>query len=122
MNKDDLINKFTQKILVYLEKTESFMAKEVPGYLEEILTFGFYNEVLNIVLSVLFLLISVFVIKYLIKISKNDNDFEASALVVVACFIGWIFCIVTLVNSTRDLMKIKTAPRVYLIDHVRGLK
>jgi hypothetical protein len=137
--KDEMMSKFTEKALQYLNSAEAFVGEQVPAYIDELLTFKIFEHLFAyfgdiIVLSIV-LAFTIYLQKRFIKytnrkdqkgnfVEREDNRelsysvsyiMPASILVILTCS----------VLTTRDLMeayKAYKAPRVYLVEYFNGKK
>lgn len=123
MNKE-----ITDKILEYLSNAESFVKDQVPDFINQYLTWCFYSNVFFIILGFTLFLIPLFV--YLVNESKNKGKTReynrygnpenfptivSAIFLILSIFAFGVFFIMATVN-TYDLIKIKVAPKVYLVD------
>lgn len=119
MNKNEVVDKFLQKGLKYLESAESFAGKEVPAFLDEVLRFNVYAESVSALWS-----LPLFVVAFTIyrmcrsQLEKDGMDGEV--------FNGFLFCLAfalsglfVLVNNLLDVVKIIVAPKMYLLEYLK---
>ena len=128
--KQELITKFTDKLLQYAESAEMFASKNVPLYVEELLRYKFMEHVFTFMLPVILLVVLTVVALGIIRLTKtyplrneykNVNDAYIFPIIVIP--IMYFVLLGTTVGDTRHLMqayKIKAAPRVYIIDYLRN--
>ena len=122
MKTEDLLGKFTEKAIKYLESAEAFATREIPIYIEELLTYRFYHEVMDLIYFFPFSLVICYGFYLAYKFVKDENSFTREcglllSIVSVVCSVAWT---VNFIDQSKDLVKLKTAPRVYLVDYLRG--
>ena len=91
---------------------------EVPLFIQEFLIWNFYSGLINIV-GILILLVITFGLyikfkKYLVESFKNGEPLMALSLVFIIPLV--IFLVIGLFCSVKDVIQIKVAPKVYLIE------
>ena len=118
--KDKIVDKFLEKALKYIETLEQLGSDEVPLYIKELLEFeayscGVWGWIGATVAAILFLLCVIFIFCAII------DDWNAGGLACGAVF--WLSLSVVSglqsVDCFMDVHKIKTAPRVYIIDYIK---
>ena len=132
MKQEEILNKFAQKALSYLESAEAFTAKELPLYVKELLEFKFYESAISLGGSVFIagiMLLAALVLGVICKrearknLNTRSEEVMAFAGAFAFCFLLFAFIpLVTAKDEVVELIKIKTAPRVYLIDYIKGNK
>ena len=122
--KEEILNKFIEKSLAYLSSAEAFLGKEVPSYIQELLTFKFYESLVFLGFGLFFIVITVLTLKYVWKLTEDKHG---DARDVPRFFIGIfgtlgivLVTFIGLMDSSVTLIKIKTAPRVYLVEYFKG--
>lgn len=126
--KEEITIKLMEKILQYANNTEAFLNEEVPIYIKEILEFNFYNELFYLIGSLVIILVSVYVVKrnipLMIKYEEEDNNTKTTYHGVISLLFGVIGVLYVLIlfingyNSIETMIKIKTAPRVYIVEYI----
>lgn len=107
----------TDKILEYVDKTEIFVQAELPLYIAEYLAWHFWSYVF---LAVMFLILSIIlytilsVSVYLAK--KYDEGWYPIAI--LSGIIGTIVLCFGVPINTYYALKVKIAPRVYIVDQI----
>jgi formate-dependent nitrite reductase membrane component NrfD len=112
MKKEEVFDQLATKGLQYLENFEQFAKTEIPDYFQQILT---YN------LNVSFFWLGVFGLIILLGcllmyVSKDSGDGMGFGVIIIMIFVllsGF---------QIRDIVKIKYAPKVFLVDYLRGEK
>jgi uncharacterized membrane protein len=98
--------------------TVAFVSEQTPLYITELLQYNFYLSLVCFVLFGLLLVVGIFLNIIFIKWMKTNNDWEMTPLIFITV-IPIIFGIFGTVNNA-DWVKIKLAPRVYIVDYLRG--
>jgi hypothetical protein len=122
MNK--ITEQFLAKTLEYLNSTEAFLQKNVPAYIEELLVFSFYEHVLSVVFILSLLVGTAFLTFIAHKKAKSpERSREGKEGYEFLCgagvFVTGIFFIMFILSSAKNItqaIKIKVAPRVYLVE------
>lgn len=118
-----------QKIVEYLQKTESLIAEEAPAFVQEAINFYFYKELTYLCVSglVLLVLVSLFIFSWTEKFKKIvyeiDNHAPPEALslicsmftIVISGFISSI-CIYHFIA----FVQVCVAPKLYLVEKFMG--
>jgi len=126
--KEQILNQFMEKLLHYVNSAEIFANKNVPLYIEELLKYKMYDSITVIIISIIVLFIAVAYFVFALKTIKIDErigcytDFStfkvtSSSMVLVGAIILFV---INLSICTRRIIKINTAPRVYVIDYLRN--
>ena len=116
MQKEELIDKFFEKLLQYADGAEKFAVENAPLYIDELLTFGAIEASFWLWISLFF---SVLFISNIVFAWFAIKDECAQALVIALCAISFILSFVNLSCKFIDLQKIKHAPRVYIVEQLR---
>ncbi len=122
-NKEEIINELLNKSLNYLENTENFIAKEAPVYVNELLHFKFMQHMVEGVTDTITgtLLIGSFMSAMCALMSLEFRSKYALPLAIAGgLFVGFLGGTSISSNDFMEAYKAKTAPRVYLIDHIKG--
>lgn len=127
----DITNEFLNKTLEYLNSAEAFLQKNVPAYVEELLVFDFYEAVfysaLPLVLLVITGILFYFTMKIFInkdnKFSRESSEFSGACSVIIgmALAVLLIFSAITVPENIIKAVKIKVAPRVYLVEKISSM-
>lgn len=120
--KEEILGKFFEKMLMYVNKGEVFLGAEIPKYIEEILTYNFYVGILGLILSVV--IFSVFLIVAIKLYNAKRKDFDTFGTILYSCLVIFLLGI-PFSFGVRDLdnaIKIKVAPRVFIIDYLKNSK
>lgn len=117
----DITKEFLTKTLEYLNSAEAFLEKNVPAYVEELLTFEVYSSVFHIVLwvglTLTFGLMSFFFYrKYKregIKKWSDLHEMTGAATILIS-----IIALIVVSCNVHTIIKVKTAPRVFLVEKI----
>ena len=119
------MNDVQEKIVSYLDglegrlgKAEQLVISEVPQFVSELLVYHWWW---NFIVLVLFLFLAVFaipVVVYIIKDIRRGNK-DGIGGVILLMLIA-IPIAAPIASCTATLLKISTAPRVYVVDYLRS--
>lgn len=113
------MNEVLKALLDSLKGITDFAVIQSNLYVQELLTYETYNAILSVAISsilfILFLAVIITTIRTYNK-DKKINDFIVLKMITSVVLVVFLF-ICTICNTDR-LIKIKTAPRVYLIDYL----
>jgi hypothetical protein len=116
------------KLIQYMSSTETFLSTQIPDFAQQYLQWCFYSDLIQMFIFVLATILGwAFVIKLLPKIIKNCEKHDSfysvdgAILMTISCVICAAFTIITLICipiNTMDLIEIKVAPKVYLVENL----
>ena len=113
-----------ESILLWIEETakttEAFVIEQTPIYIQELLAWNFWHSFLFFSIGVGMLIALGFCIK---KITTSGGEFweDENVPVAVPVVLGTIICLIVgpiLTFNNIDWLKIKIAPRVWLVEYV----
>ena len=114
------MNEIAEKLLQWMQSIENLTVEQLPEFANEILQYGFYENLFWAVLVPIFLLA-------LVKARKKvySYEFECPAVAdsiyigytIVGCSVG-IFAIIGWCFTARAMIKITFAPKLYLLEYV----
>lgn len=120
MNKEELINKFFEKLLQYADGAEKFTQDQAPKYVEELLAYGVLESTTSFYLYGFLCLVSLIVMFFLfLKALFDDSSMGGHG---ISGFTMMIICIGFGGSSYfyyLKLKKIELAPRVYIVEELR---
>jgi hypothetical protein len=100
-----------------IKSTADFTAEQIPLFIQELLRYNFVMSLSWFICGLLLFIITLYFTYRVIKwLSIGDNWEMSPALFFVVAFM--IFPIGLMVNNT-DWIKIKLAPRVYLMEYIK---
>ena len=106
-------NELQQKIMNLINGAE----QQIPEIAQEYLAWGAMSSCIGIVISLIMLIVGIiFICKTLpLKFEKESE----CACIILGCLLAVLGTLLLTINS-YELIKIKTAPKVYLIDSLRS--
>lgn len=117
----ELINKtlleFATNIKDVATDAVSFGKEQVPLVVQELLKYEFYN---SFIIFVSLLGLFIYLIHYLRK-TKNDYRDCDQEIARVFCVVLSIACFVTCFFHGNRALKVKLAPRVYILEYIKGM-
>lgn len=123
MDKDvtDKVSAILGFIQAGVEKTSDFAVEQIPIVAKEILQYGFIH---SIVCGLIALAIGVVVMKLFLRFLawlKKEGDLSDGAPFSLFLLLPALVCLCIAYSFFDDAVKIKFAPRVYLIEYVSNL-
>ena len=119
MNNEEVLNAFANKMLSAVEELETFGKEQIPDYIEQVLMFNFWSGVSYIVLWGIFGAVLIGLALFGVRKKKQNPRGEWEILVILGGIFGALAVILPIVINTSDLIKIKVAPKVYIVDYIR---
>jgi hypothetical protein len=117
---EKLQNQLT-KMLEWAERATStgveFVVEQTPLYIQELLVYNFWISLIYFLIGILILVGSMILFIKAISAMKKNDFWECSPF--LTCFLLPIGMGVGLMKENTDWLKIKLAPRVYIIDYLR---
>ena len=108
------------KLLAYLDQTVTFAQGQLPEIATQILSYGAYDAVLGMwtfgIIAAILLLISAWM-----YISSWGNDWSDSGIGSLILLVIGIVLTVCAVQNFSVYKKIELAPKVYVVEQVRGM-
>jgi FtsH-binding integral membrane protein len=102
-----------------------FALQQAPLVVQEFLSWKMSEAIINLIFFGIGTVIMLFCLVFLLKKAKKNIENDA----IVPIFFGTLFTVITLIallnNIKKDIqtiVKIKLAPRVYIIEYVTGKK
>lgn len=124
--KEELVDKLQiagvetlQSVLEFMKSGTGFVKEQAPLYVQELLQWGFYDNVISAIVGMILFaplfIYSFFTWKANLKKSHDTSDpyLLINILMLLICIP--LFCAV-IVPSIREAVKIKVAPRVYIVE------
>lgn len=109
------MNEVLKALLDRLKGITDFAVIQSNLYVQELLRYELYTSIIGIVLSIVFLLLSIYGLFYIY--TRNVSNDTCGAVYILPGFV-LLFSLVYVCGFTFDLIKINVAPRVYLIDYL----
>lgn len=123
--KQDVYEQFAAKALSYLNSTEAFLKEQLPDYFQQILKYEFSWAIISIVVSVIFICLGVAIVKKALPMKEKNYRGDMSLtetgglLLAVGVVLIGAFSIIGICH-TRIATKIYLAPKVFIVDYLRG--
>ena len=109
-------------VISFIERSEDFVTEQTPLLVNEILTFNTYKHSIWLLSSIIMFLIGVRLLNLARRESKNPEGEEI--VIAISLFMGLILLILGMLISVDEsirIIKIHVAPRLYLLDYLRGV-
>jgi hypothetical protein len=121
MNNEQQINEALQWLQSTGQSLVDFTGEQAPLYCQEVLNWTFYGNMITVIIGIIWIIGSLFLIKPCIKAWNFEYGYcnKAAAISVstsLALVIAGAFIPIT-IRSVVDMVKIKVAPRMVLIEH-----
>lgn len=108
-------------IIEYVKQGADFIKEQAPLYVQELINYGIWISVFEMILCVLGFIFGVFGIVKLVKYANNEDEFDedlssvvAFGFLVLSAFV--LFCVVAFCFNTEHLIQAIVAPRVYVVE------
>ena len=119
--KTEVIDKFMIEMLELLKSAKDFTLEQLPEVAKEVLTYNFYSSLFGFFIGLGFAYIA---FKFF-KSSKDHKDEDIWDIgKQLKLILGMVFtgiALITLIDNGDNVIKIKLAPRLYLIEYVSHL-
>jgi uncharacterized membrane protein len=121
MNNEQQINEALQWLQSTGQSLVDFTGEQAPLYCQEVLNWTFYSNMIAVIIGIIWIIGSLFLIKPCIK-SWNFGycDHTKGAIISVSTTLALImsvcFILIT-IFSVVDMVKVKVAPRMVLVEH-----
>lgn len=121
-----ILDQFLAKSLEYPGSAEAFLKSEVPAFIQEFMAWQFYQSVFMASICLIALTVGIILVVRINKASaayKKERDYEKDSHTVgrMVSIVGIVLSSVFLSGNIHTLIKIKVAPRVFLLEEVRSL-
>ncbi len=123
--KKEVFEKFAYKALQYLDGTEAFLKEQLPDYFQQIVTYYAIQSYVFLFLSFISLAISLIIISKSLKVKEKSCWGEMAiperhvVCIIIFSTIGIIATIVS-IEQTKTALKATIAPKVFIVDYLRG--
>ena len=115
-----------QKIIEYLEKTETLIIKEAPGFVQEAINFYFYKESIYLTGSLVVLFMLFYSVRFILSEKyiqtltglncPDANLFQKVSLLVPS--VGIFFALLISMDNLVNFIQICISPRLYLLERL----
>ena len=124
MNKEleDKLAENAANLLEFVEKSSSFVVEQAPLYVQELIPFHFFENAFTFVTSVLIMLAMLIPFFWFKRVWRWADEEGIQPAIMSFCLPILIICIqyLTLEKSGKECFKAKYAPRVLIIEKLRG--
>lgn len=123
-NLDKALAPTVEKLLQYATDIEAFAKKEVPLYIQELLNYKFWSEMFDIIFwgAPLLILSIIFFIWGAKQAKESGVSSDAWTGNITLGVIFFIVAVIVVYFNAGEIVKIKLAPRVYVLEYLRSLK
>lgn len=128
MTNDEILNTFANKMLSAVEGIEAFGKEQIPDYIEQVLLFNFWEDAFYIAIPLVLLYVFYRFFKKT-EFSKAEFDYMGApenrtafrvyiSSVILAVVSIW--SVIAVLSLSPEMVKIKIAPKVYIVDYLRA--
>lgn len=124
MNPDivEKLNESAEKLLDYVEQTGDFVVEQAPLVVQEMITWGITHCVFWIIIVSIVLLPIIAICGYFFRIGvKDDWDVDYCIPSGMVGGVSLIFWFLVIASNIYDLLYIYFAPRLFILDQLKGL-
>ena len=107
-----------EQVFEWIKQTVEFGQTHAPLLAEEIVTFGLVSNTLGVAIAALFIAASAWAIRYGQKIAWADRRSDDKLPLYIVGALGAIIGAVLIVDCATSIIKIKTAPRMYILERL----
>lgn len=118
-----MVNELLKELLVTIKDGKEFLTNQLPDVAVQILRFNFWHAVFIMFLGICFFVATFALLKYSRKNWKVWMD-DVDALAPICsvgiggfALVGFLFFLLSLI----DILKITLAPKLYLIEYLKGM-
>lgn len=109
----------TNWLIEQTKNITNWTSVEIPAFVQEYLAWNFYNGILNSSLIFIIFSICIYLTIKLKKKCQEEQDFlPFVVMMIVPIFLSFVF----FVCEVKEVIKIKVAPKAYLMDKVLQVK
>jgi UDP-N-acetylmuramyl pentapeptide phosphotransferase/UDP-N-acetylglucosamine-1-phosphate transferase len=105
-----------EKLMTYLQNTEVFLSEQTPQVINELITYELYMSYAKIGTFIGILILSAIILFYLIK--KEIHEEVIGGVLCISIVLATLFGVLS-VGAVNDIIKIKVAPKVFVLDKLR---
>lgn len=124
---NSIVNNFLSKILSYLESAEAFLKAEIPAFVQEFMNWHLYEAIFYLSIWVISAVICFALALKFSKLNtkyrldnrdRSNSDYEGMCVT----FIVFGLCLIlSSCINIHTIIKLKVAPRVFLLEEVRDM-
>lgn len=119
------ISEVLPRLIEFVEKTAATAGEQVPLFIQELLSYSLWSQVLGICVTLTILIAGIWAMRYSYKVAgKIDDDsseFGFMVVIVIIAFFAAVISFITIIIQADEMVKIVLAPRVYILDYLRSL-
>lgn len=109
----------TNWLIEQTKNITNWASVEIPLFVQEYLAWNFYNGVLNASLAFLFFSACIYgIIKLKEKSDKAEFSYEDPFPFIIILLVPLVASLFLFFDEVKDVVKIKVAPKAYLMDKV----
>lgn len=115
-----------KKLLEYVERTDAFLTDQVPDYISQLLKYYKIKHTVYIVVCLLFIGLSAYLVQKGIDVPRKEYGWNKGDIThqEILCYVAagaiMIYPCTELVPNILRLFKLKIAPKVFIIEHIKG--
>ena len=112
------------KLLDVVNRVDTFVVGEMPEYVNQLVMYGFANNIAALAFSLLLLRICLYIFNRLGKSCKDNGEwsFEEVVLFFPTLLIMFAVLLVMFTSSIHDLIQLTFAPKAWVIEYILELK
>lgn len=114
------LEQYAERLLEALESGADWMVGELPAIAQEVLRYHYWYYILGAIVSVVWLCIFVVTFVRAHKYLSVDSDSDPGWIYAIGCIISFVFLSILSSTSAVGLIKVTVAPRMFLIEWLRG--
>jgi len=121
MEEMDLTKEAIQKCLEWMQGAEGFVISQAPDLCKEILAYGTMVGWIQLICSLLLLISGIFIFSIGLSNIKNNRNVEPWIALSIVSVLPIFFGFLTAFLSISPLVKVYTAPKLYVIERLMQL-
>lgn len=114
------IQKISQELLAWVQSVRELAGEQAPLLAQEIIRFGIYQSIFNILFDIIWILSSIILIPYLGRRVNLENE-PAIDISIGVMLVGSAVCFIALFFNIISLGQAILAPRLYLLEFLARL-
>ena len=114
----NVLNQYLSKALEWIQTGGAWVSSQIPSYVTELLTYYTIEKTIFAILFIVITLLFLFFFIVFCKICAKDDAEEGTVLAIILFFVLTIGSFVASMNYTLDAIKIRVAPKVWLVEYV----
>lgn len=124
MNIQEKLQESAGKLLDFVEKSGDFVVEQAPLYVQELVEYHFFENLLGLVICVFFLIsiISACLLTIRNRLKYSDDKFPECLFALAFSIVFTIPCIIEGSDYIKECYKAKYAPRVLIVEKLNKLR